>query len=274
MFYLNFAFQKILKDPFKALSFIFLSILMITSASYYNLVQEKIAKFSKVQTIGPSFHALVNSQENAHWIARKIKEIPGVTNVNVIEKEKIAFEARKQLQGIIKETSPQEGNPDEVSESILSSSYYGIKVVCDKGTSERTILLLREYMVRLAGGPEKIILGKVTEFNQQIKVQGQLFMFMKKELIPLGLIIIFLFWIISFFAFESKLRESSYLIEKFQRRRKVAFKTLIIYLSIITSLSIIPFLILENYTTLNFLLVVVLMTSFSFLELRKNKWAK
>ncbi len=275
MFYLDFALKKILKNPFRALSFISLSILLTSVSAYYNLIQEKVSLFTKIQTMGPSFHALVNSKENAHWIARKINEIPGVTNVNVIEKEKIASDARKQLLGIVKDNlTVNESAHDDVTENILNSSFYGIKVVCDKGTSDRAISLLKEYMTRLAGGPENIIFGKITEFNQQVKMQGELTLFMKKELIPIALFVIFLFWIISFFIFEGKLREASYLIEKFQRRRQVAFKTLMVYLLVTVFLSIIPLFIIANYAITNFILAIVMMLIISALDLRKNRWIK
>lgn len=278
MFYLELTFKKIFKHPFRAISFILLTVTMICFVSYWDYLKQKVVQYSKIEEQGPSFHALVKSAENAHWIARKVKEIPGVMAVNVIEKEKIALEARNTLkdvlEGQVAESKPADKNSDEPTEKLLDSSYYGLKVVCDKNTTDRALNLLREYVVRLAGGPSNIILGKVTEINKNLKTQSPLHLFMKKEMVPIGLLILFIFWLISFFSFEARMREAAYLIEKFQRRRRVAFKTFLVITTLIVSFSMIPFIFFEQFNILNYLLITSFLVLTCFLELRKGKWLK
>ncbi len=87
----------------------------------------------------PYFNALVSSGASPDYISRKMKNLPGVSAVEVTRSGKLALEAKNFLS--------QLGE----SADAFPGSYNAFKVVIDQNTKPQSRKLIKEYFTRLVG---------------------------------------------------------------------------------------------------------------------------
>lgn len=187
-----------------------MSTLVFVLIAHRDLIRTKIGQDSIQQTQRPYFHALISSKQNTSWISRKLRELPGVEVVEVLPEDTLKQQVNQLLSGM----------DQEVMQVVGAIEFTGIKVVARPELEDRSIILIKDYLVRLAG-PETTVGATVipTKVLNQKKISFQHYSF---EIVAAFAVLI---WFVTIAINVKPLRRNAYLIEQFQRRRKVAGKT-------------------------------------------------
>lgn len=210
MFYLMHFFQIIKQYPIRGMLFFVLSTLLFFTAGHREQISKRLGETVQTQIFNPFFHALIPEKHNTSWMARKLRELPGVARVEILQKEAVNKEVKEILSGM----------DGEVLNAIGEMNFVGMKVVTKNQLEERSITLVKEYLNRLANNSATI--GATVLPPEKKKSSGFVWQEWSAEIV-LGLV--FFAWIASVFSLVTPLRRSSYLTEQFQRRRGVAMKT-------------------------------------------------
>lgn len=176
---------------------------------------------------GDYFYTLISSSESYQTIAGQIKMLPGVHTVTILSEAQIKEEVKTALGSL----------QVEINNSNLDLNYAGLKVVFVKDLKPRAQGLIREYLSHLAG-EGNITLGAIknndqsgdkrAKFIQLIKTWGYLFY----------LFIVLIFWTVSLFSIRRKIVEASYLLENYQRKKKIGLKVALLGLGLFFVLSV------------------------------------
>ncbi len=161
------------------------------------------------------FYALLDNKENQARIARKLRILPGVKQVELLSEKSVSTMTEEIIKNI---------NIDLNSE-LERLNFSGLKIIFTKDISSRSIDLIRDYLTRLVGGQQLTMGGVKKPIKNQIKISKMLSS-IKLWGGSFFILIIFLIWGVSFFQFQSVLLKRSYLIERFQRRTYVDLKVL------------------------------------------------
>ncbi len=210
MFYLRHLFQVLKQYPVRGVLFFTLTSLLFFSAGHRQKIATMIGSQQAVQVFNPYFHALVSTQHNVDWVARKLRELPGVERVEVLPKEELSKQVKELLTGM----------DGEVLNAIGEMNFAGLKVVAKPELEERSIALLKEYLGRLTTAQVTIGATMVPP-----KTKENVAFSWQRWSAEIAIAVIFLAWLFSIFTLIQPLRRSAYLMEQFQRRRGVAMKT-------------------------------------------------
>ncbi len=163
----------------------------------------------------PYFNALVRNNSNLDSIARRMKKLPGVASVALGGFSSFKREIENLTQTFGK----------DILKGITSTHHQKIKVSLDTGLRAKSQKLIREYLVRLVG-ESSITLGNVKKPKGiQVKKDHPAILLLNK----VDQYIYFIFgslWLISMALLLKSVNRTSYIIEKFQRRRHTAVKIL------------------------------------------------
>lgn len=212
MFYLI-EFGKILKtNILLSLIFVLSTVALITVSSQQKRIQKELS-LSKQANTSPYFNAIVSKVENIDSVLRRMKQLPGVLNV---EKHGTSSIKKQILQ--LKKTFGE-----DIIEGLASVNYKRVKVEVESGLNPGSLNLIKEYLARLIG-KEAVKIGNI-KYPSKVKIKSNAFlgMFLKffdfyTQLVLGGL------WLISCFLLLSKVRTKSFIIEKFQRKKNTSFK--------------------------------------------------
>ncbi len=210
MFYLSHFFQTVRQFPIRFLLIVISTIALFFSASHRDFINEVSGLNKTQQVFHPYFHALISSKQNIPWISRKLKELPGVEKVEILENEKL----NQQVQSLL------EGMDGDIAQAVGELSLAGVKVVTRSELEERSIQLLKDYLIRLSGSDTTV--GATVFPPKKRLMSAYSWQSWFSEII---ISICFISWVLSILAFTKPIKKSAYLIEQFQRRRNVAMKT-------------------------------------------------
>lgn len=213
MLYLNLALTLARKHFISSLSFVLSSLLIFTLSVQHQFVDEILGK--KIESPKSFFHALVSGSENHQRLARKLRELPGVESVNIVNEKDLKAEWKSVM------ASWNIGDLDKYTD-FIDDHYAGLKVIFKDALSARSESLVMEYVQRLVG-KENVTLSSIK------RPEAELFNVHKKTPIenPLNWVYAFLgfIWIGSLFSLSENLQRESYLIENFQRVDGVQLKS-------------------------------------------------
>ena len=229
MFYLVQLTKIFKKHPFRLTLFLSMSFAFLIVSSNPQQVVELIIQKTDSTKQNPYFHALIDGRENHARISRNLTEIPGVEKVEVLPKEEI----QAQVQSILTDLKVS------VPADMTQLNYNGIKVFLSQGIKDHGQNLIRDYLTRLAG-ESNITLGNIV--NMAMPIVPTKFKFFYDYLQPLTIALFFVFWFASFRLIEQPLQKNSYLIEQFQRRKKVSVKTYLSLFAVIIGMVTLPLL--------------------------------
>lgn len=264
MFYLKLLLKIWIKNPFKALANLALSLCFVLIAANYTALEALVAKYYKIESSGPYFHALIPGKENSSWIARKIGDLPGVKKVEVISKDELGKQLKVGLGNIIEEL------PTELSNFQQS----GLKVVFSSSLSTASQNLIRDYLLRLIGNEDQVVLGQTVDDKKEIYEQDKAISKTKKYALPLAYALVIVFLLLSYFSFDKTIRHTCYLVERFQRRRRVSFKLFFFQQCTVAVLALIICLLLGPIQSLNLILAISILFLLSLFHLRKFEWVE
>ena len=215
MFYLINFYKILFKTPFKSLFFIALSMGLVVGFSQSEKLEGLVSKPQAEQN--PYFYALISKRQNHRSLLRKLRDLPGIKKIVKVSQNTVRQEALRIL------NQSQIDLDEEMEASLGQFPYEGMKVIFSSNLQEKSQNLIRDYLVRLTG-KVNVTLGAVKKYDLNPPDDRSFAPFLQKW--GVGATLIF-FSLISFFmgiSLTRPIREQSYLIQNFQRRKLVAFK--------------------------------------------------
>lgn len=241
MFYLK-EFLKITKENFVLSAIFIISSIGIISISHnQEEIKSQLSISNKTQSL-PYFNALISSQTKMNTIIRRMKQLPGVINVEKAQSKSISQEINKLKKSF----------GEEVINSLSSIGYSRVKIELEDGIRSKSQNLIREYLTRLVGG-ESVTMGEV-RFPKEIKLKSQdpLMKFLNWFDVYSFFIVVGL-WLMSAVLLLKPINTSSFIIEKFQRRTKTNLKIFVSgFIGIIIPVYIVNFLLNDKFEWIAF----------------------
>jgi len=259
MFYLKIFLSVLTKAFVRGILFFLVTILLVFTLSHKSQLEPYLGKWNSAQEEGAYFFALISNKENIGEIRSKMGMLPGVKSILELSSAQIMEQVRTVLTGM------------EINPQILNFEYQGVKVNFDPGLKIESQNLIREFLTRLCS-EGNLLLGATRE----VSVEHRDLSWWNKWALNFWSIWFFLYaiWIMIYVSLLSSLRSYAYLIEQYQRRKRVALKSsfigifLLVFIAMGISASWWPI----DYYYLPFLLSLPL---FSLLgSLRKFVWGK
>jgi hypothetical protein len=213
MFYLNQFFKILFKSPIRGLFLFLFSVLFVFSLGQRPFLEEQFMKLVPENKAGPYFYALLASNESYQTIATQMGVLPGVHKVEILSEAQIKEEVKNILGSL----------QVEMKEGLIDLNYVGLKVIYTKDLKPRGQDLIRDYLTHLVG-EGNVTLGAVKSTDQFSDKRNQLITAIKSWGYSIYLVLVLVFWFISLLSVRVKIAEASYLLESYQRKRKVAVK--------------------------------------------------
>lgn len=209
MLYLGIVFNVWRKHFLGTTLFVLSSLSAITVSMYHDKIESWVGQ--KIEAPKSFFHAIVAGEENHQRLARKLRELPGVESVNVIDDNSLKAQWGQMI---------ADWGLDDLKnfEGLRELNYSGLKIVFRDALSERSEKLVMEYVQRLAG-KDNVTMSTIK------RPEPELFMVSKKGIFEKPLYwfygILGLVWFLSLFNFNDHLQRESYLVETYQRTKNV-----------------------------------------------------
>ncbi len=221
MFYLK-ECLRIFKDNFLLTITLGVSTLALVSVSHHHAKIKDDLSLNKKSVSLPYFNALITNKSKVDGIIRRMKKLPGVSGIQVGSSKNIKQEI----------ASLQKTFGQNMIKGLTSIHYQKLKIELEKGLQAKSSNLIREYLTRLVG-KDSITLGEVRQPKElKLKNNDPLLIFLKS----IDIYAYFLFggmWILSAWLIFKSVNTSSFLIEKFQRRKNTNIKIFISGFSLI-----------------------------------------
>ena len=147
-----------------------------------------------------------------------------------------------------------------------------MKIVFKNEIQQRTQNLIRDYLSRLVGKKD-ITLGATRDPDVQAKKGHELLLFVKKWSFHTFIFIAIAAWVISLLSLKKSISEVSYVIEQFQRKKKVGYKIIFSAIVALIALSLLPLLIMQNnqWGIVGIISTFMILSAFVFLH--KQSWS-
>lgn len=210
---------------------------------------------------GSYFYALIASTESYQNTARQMAVLPGVYKVEVLSEAQI----KDEVKGILGALQVS------MNQTTLDLNYAGLKVIYAKDLKLRAQDLIRDYLTHLVG-EGNITLGSIKVNDQTQDSRNQFIGAIKTWGYSLYLFVVFLFWMISVLSVRVKIAEASYLLESYQRKRKVGVKMASIGLSLIFIVSVATTFVLGKPQMLNLTVALMIFVVGILLHGKKYQW--
>jgi hypothetical protein len=261
MFYLKQFFQILLKSPLRGFFLFLFSILMVFSIGQKSFLENQFLKMIPENKAGPYFYALIATTESYQSVARQMAILPGVHKVDVLSESQIKNEVKNILGSL----------QINLSQTTLDLNYAGLKIIYAKDLKPRAQELIRDYLTHLVG-EGNITLGAIKINDQSLDKRNQLIGAIKSWGYSLYLFIVMTFWLISLLSIRSKIAEVSYLLESYQRKRKVSIKMASFGLSLIFVISVSSTFVLGMPQLLNLAIALGIFVIGIFLHSKRYQW--
>jgi hypothetical protein len=266
MFYLEQSFRLIKAKITSFLLFIVFGFLVIGHFIWGQQVESYLGLGAQQVESNSYFHALVTDKENHSRLSRRLIELPGVKNVELLSKEELTAQVESLLKNIGMADMSDFGGMD----------YIGLKIVFNADVSERSESLIRDYLVRLVG-EDKVTLGVIHRPDIQSVNDSSPYASWKKMGITL---VLGTFWMFSFINIFKESLRVGYLVDKFQRKKSSGtkiFTTTMIISNVLLALVVVAFQLQMNWkVNLNYIHVGavagMLFVTLAFCYQRNRSW--
>lgn len=189
------------------------SLLLIFSLGQRPFLEDQFMKMVPENKAGSYFYALIASSESYQTIANQMGVLPGVHKVEILSENQIKEEVKNIL-----------GNLQvNVKDGLIDLNYVGLKIIYAKDIKPRAQNLVREYLTHLVG-EGNITLGTIKSADQTLEKRNQMIATIKEWGYTFYLVLVATFWLISLVLVKAKIAETSYLLQSYQRKTKVALK--------------------------------------------------
>ncbi len=160
----------------------------------------------------PWFHAIVKGDQDIGVLSGKLREFPEVEEVALIEGEEITSRAKSLLESM--------GSMPLSLDGI--ETWKAIKVIFTPQSAIAGQELVREYLLKFVG-TENLSAGSIRRprtVEQEETISG-----MVQRWVPVAMMaFVSMLWLVTWMKVSRAMMRRAYLMEKFQRRRFIAFK--------------------------------------------------
>lgn len=206
MFYIIHFYKTLFAKPLIGLLWVGAVVGLISSVTFEKRIKTVLGQ-TKVESKNPYFYAVMPANINTSYIQRKLKGLPGVESVYLLNKESVG----QQVKAILESTQI------EWDQELLNLNFAGIKVDLSPDLKSRSQNLIRSYINRLAGDKE-VTLGAIQKPLNLSKKMPINWLQIASDYLGLVFIVISL---IVLWANMAHLGKESFLIETYQRRSRV-----------------------------------------------------
>ncbi len=208
MFYLKIYYEVLFKKPTALLFWVSGLFILFFSFLAKPQIQKLLTIETTVQNHRPYFFAVMPKKVNAEYIKRKLLDLPGVDNVNVMAQESIIGHVKSVL----------DSTQLDWDQDMLDLNYAGLKVFLSPDLQPRSQSLIRNYLTRIAGEKE-VTLGAVKK-PQRKKDKIQYQDIFSRFINYLPLVGVFLL-LLSLWTIRNDFGKKSFIVETYQRRSQV-----------------------------------------------------
>ncbi|HXH32345.1 MAG TPA: hypothetical protein VNJ01_16210 [Bacteriovoracaceae bacterium] len=225
MFYLTEFFKTLGESLLRGFFFLLLSCLLAFSLTHRGWIARTLETIQPDKLVNPYFVAVVDGTVDARKIKSVLDGLPGVVNVS---------DKAKESQAKLKALASQLGEEYSLDEDLMN--FKSIRVVLSPSLSAQSLEFIREQVVKI-GGREHVDATEIKYPEITTVMKAHPFYTFLAKAGDWGVVgIISLLWIICYWLCYDLFRSRSYIIEKFQRRKLVAAKTIATGLGVVVVL--------------------------------------
>lgn len=216
MFYLKEFFKSIGEAPLRGASFLFFSCVLAMSLTHRPWIAKTIEKVTPEKMVSPYFVAVVDGSVDAEKIKGLLTGLPGVVAIDDKESER----SRSKLNALVGEL----GSDYTMNADLLN--FKSLRIIMNPSLSSESLDFVRNQVVKM-GGKEHVTATdiKYPEITSVMK-SHPFYGFLTKAGDWGVIAILGLLWMVSYWLCYDVFRSRSYIIEKFQRKKLVAAKSI------------------------------------------------
>jgi hypothetical protein len=223
MFYLKEFFKSLGEAPLRGMSFLLFSCLLAMSLTHRSWISNTIEKVSPEKMVNPYFVAVIDGSVDATKIKAALSRLPGVLDIDDKESER----SRSKLNALVS----QLGSDYSLDADFMN--FKSLRVVLSPSLSPESLNFVRSQVVGM-GGKDHVTATDVKYPEVTGVMKTHPFYVFLARAGDWGVVgILALFWVISYFLCYNVFRSRSYIIEKFQRKKLVAAKSIATGLGIV-----------------------------------------
>ncbi|MFP5385369.1 MAG: hypothetical protein ACLGHN_04780 [Bacteriovoracia bacterium] len=216
MFYLKEFFKSIGEAPLRGASFLLFSCLLAMGLTHRPVIVKTIEKITPEKMVNPYFVAVVDGTVDAAKIRNVLSRLPGVLSVDDKESDR----SRSKLNALV----GQLGSDYSLDANLMD--FKSLRVILSPSLSAESLDFVRDQVVKM-GGRDHVTATDVKYPEVTSVMKAHPFYGFLAKAGDWGVIgILALLWIVSYWLCYNVFRSRSYLIEKFQRRKLVAAKSI------------------------------------------------
>jgi len=216
MFYLKEFLKSIGESPFRGATFLLLSCLLGMSLTHRSWIAKTIQKISPEKMVNPYFVAVMDGSVDVVKVKNVLEKLPGIVAVDDKESDR----SRSKINSLVS----QLGNDYTLTEDLMN--FNSIRVVLSRSLSVESLDFVRQQVIKM-GGKEHISATDVKYPEVTTLMKSHPFYLYLSKAGDWGVVgVIAFFWIISYWLCYDVFRSRSYIIEKFQRKKLVAAKSI------------------------------------------------
>ena len=250
MFYLKEFVKSIGESPIRGASFLLFSCLFAMGLTHRPLIGKMIEQVTPEKMVNPYFVAVIDGSVDATKVRGLLAKLPGVLSID----DKESARSRSKLNALV----GQLGSDYTLDAELMN--FKSMRVVLSPSLSVESLDFVRDQVVKM-GGAEHVTATEVKYPEVTAVMKAHPFYGFLAKAGDWGVIALLgIFWIISYWLCYDVFRSRSYIIEKFQRKKLVAAKSIATGLGIVFAL----FTVLGIWNgTLKFFDSVILLMVFS-----------
>jgi hypothetical protein len=216
MFYLKEFFKSIGESPLRGTSFLFFSCLLAMALTHRPWVAKTIVQVTPEKMVNPYFVAVIDGSVDAGKMKNILARLPGVVAIDDKESER----SRSKLNTLV----GQLGADYSLDANLMN--FKSLRVVMNPSLSTESLNFVRNQAVAM-GGKDRVSATEIKFPEVTAVMKAHPFYSFITKAGDWGVIAILgLFWIISYWLCYDVFRSRSYIIEKFQRKKLVAAKSI------------------------------------------------
>jgi hypothetical protein len=223
MFYLKEFFKSIGESPIRGMSFLFFSCLLAMSLTHRPWIVKTIEQVTPEKMVNPYFVAVIDGSVDALKIKEVLSRLPGVVSIDDKESDR----SRSKLNKLV----GQLGADYTLDASLMD--FKSLRIIMSPSLSTESLDFVREQVVKM-GGKEHVSATDINYPEVTAVMKAHPFYAFLAKAGDWGVVgILSIFWMISYWLCYDVFRTRSYIIEKFQRKKLVAAKSIATGLGIV-----------------------------------------
>jgi len=216
MFYLTEFFKSLGESVIRGFFFFFFSCLLAFSLTHRPWIARTLDKISPEKMVNPYFVAVLDGSVDSARLQSIVKSLPGVLSISDKEND----HSKTKLAALVNQLGP------DYSLSSDMMDFRSFRIIMNPSLSTDSLSFVRDQVVKMAG-KEHVTATEVKYPEVTSVMKSHPFYSFLSRAGDWGVVgILALLWVVSYWLNYGIFRSRSYLIEKFQRKKLVAAKSL------------------------------------------------